>query len=93
MRKTMSVILATVLAAAALAGCGSSAPSAPATTAAPAATSGEAQDKQESQSAAPETGKAAAKDSQREVILLINTSEEDCHEHASKGDSGRNRDH
>ena len=38
-------------------------------------------------------GKAAAKDSQREVILLINTSEEDCHEHASKGDSGRNRDH
>lgn len=68
MRKTMSVILATVLAAAALAGCGSSAPSAPATTAASAATSGEAQDKQESQSAAPETGKAAAKDT---IVLRL----------------------
>lgn len=68
MRKTMSVILATVLAAAALAGCGSSAPSAPATTAAPAATSGEAQDKQESQSAAPETGKAEAKDT---IVLRL----------------------
>ena len=68
MRKTMSVILATVLTATALAGRGSSAPSAPATTAAPAATSGEAQDKQESQSAAPETGKAAAKDT---IVLRL----------------------
>lgn len=68
MKKTLSVILAAVLAVATLAGCGGSTPSAPATTAAPAAASEAVQDKQETQGKAPETEKTEAKDT---IVLRL----------------------
>ena len=67
MKKSMAVILAAVLAASTLAGCGGSQSSAPATTAAPAAADA-TQAAPDTQAAAQETTKAASKDT---IVLRL----------------------